>query len=96
MEDGNKANGGLKFLEPAYLSKVRAAASQEMRRELILLQSQGYPPRLAGLSERFLNAADAMRSVRAMEIRLPGAVKPEGGTLVFLAAADALGAQFMA
>ena len=71
MEDGTKAKGELQFLEPAYLSKVRAAASREMRRELILLQALGYPPHLAGLSERFLNAADAMRSARAMEVRLP-------------------------
>ena len=76
MGDGEKAKGGLLFRESEYLGKVEAAASREMRRELFLLRALGYPPHLSGLSERFLDAADARRSARAMEIRLPGKEEP--------------------
>jgi hypothetical protein len=73
-----KANCGRLCRETAYLSKVRASALREMARELALLRALGYPKHLAGLSERFLDAANARRSVYAMEIRLPGTAEPEG------------------
>ena len=58
--------------EGGYLLKVRAAARREIARELAALRLQGNLVRLAGMSERFLEASQALATADRSLKRLEG------------------------